>query len=109
MRTDVTVADQEVLALVLTDSALNLSHTVLTIRQAIRRSKTGQTREVKDFLQPESVDSHVTRGVNSRRRKCDAFFLSCLDAVHTEQLKAGKLKYNKCLPLHTHAHFWYYW
>ena len=87
---DVQVGGQQVLAVVLADIARTLSFPLAQIRMAITRGNFGHTRITKDFLQPGEKSKCITRNVNSRRRKCEAFIVTRIDSQSCEQLKAGK-------------------
>ena len=91
MRTDVQVGGQQVLAVVLADIASSLSYSVTQIRSALTRGNYGHTRITKDFLKPGEESNFITRNVNSRRRKCEAFIMHHVDSRSCEQLKVGKL------------------
>ena len=89
MRTNVHVAGKEVLAVVLGDVESSLEFPIPVIRNAIVKGDFGHARVTKDFLLPTSNARVVHRERDSRRRKCDAFYLSKLDTESVVQLKAG--------------------
>ena len=89
MRTDVSVAGQPVLAVVLGDVISSLHFTPHQIRMSIEKGKYGQKQVVKDFLVPGDKGIVVKRHVNNKRRKCDTILLSKIDRVYSEQLIAG--------------------
>ena len=89
MRTDVNVAGQAVLAVVLSDVESSLQFSIPKIRDAILKGGFGHTRVTKDFLLPDSRAKIVHRDCESRRRKCDALYLEKLEKDSVLQLKAG--------------------
>lgn len=89
MRSDVHVGSQLVLAVVLADVEAQLSHPLARIRLAITRGNFGYTRITKDFLTPGAIGP-VKRGVNNRRRKCEAISFSSLDTLKCAHIKSGK-------------------
>ncbi len=89
MQTDVQVAGNPVLAVVLGEIASKLTYPLATIRKTIKQGNKGQTQVTKDFLQHGSHSTTVRRDSNSRRRKCEAIYLSRLDSLSSTQLKAG--------------------
>ena len=90
MRTDVSVGGQPVLAVVLGDVVFSLQHPVQMIHSAIEKGQYGQENVTKDFLMPGNGSTSITRGINSRRRKCDTIIFNKVDASSCEQLKSGK-------------------
>ena len=75
MRTDVNVAGQAVLAVVLADVESSLQFSIPKIRDAILKGGFGHTRVTKDFLLPDSRAKILHRDRERRRRKCDALYL----------------------------------
>ena len=92
MRTDVHVAGQAVLAVVLADVESSLKFQVSTIRNSIVRGGFGHTRVTKDFLLPGTTG-------DSKRRKCDAIDLRKLDEETVMQLKSGNSLTALLLPI----------
>ena len=81
MRTDINVAGQAVLAVVLSDVESSLQFSIPKIRDAILKGGIGHTRVTKDFLLPDSRAKIVHRDRESRRRKCDALYLENLQCT----------------------------
>ena len=99
MRTDVHVAGQAVLAVVLADVESSLKFQVSTIRNSIVRGGFGHTRVTKDFLLPGTTAEVVHRDGDSKRRKCDAIDLRKLDEETVMQLKSGNSLTALLLPI----------
>lgn len=105
MRTDVQVGGHQVLAVVLGDVESSLTFPIDRIRLALERGGFGYNRITKDFLMPGRDSNYITRNVNSRRRKCEAFILSKIE--NCEQIKSGKqIAYSFCVI--AHVKFWQY-
>ena len=93
MRADLIVASRPVLSIVLSDVAASLTHTLPSIRAAVVSGRFGLKNVSKDFLSPGSLDTTISRNVNSRRRKCDVIFLDRLDPHLSNQIRAGIINY----------------
>ena len=90
MRTETTVASEEVLAVVLPDVAGQLTHSPSAIRQMVAKEGWGGS-DTKDFLPPDASSLIINRKDNSRRRKCTAIFLSKLPDELRTNIKQGKI------------------
>lgn len=88
MRTDTKVGGKDALTVVLGD--LSGCSMRAEMGDIIVNQGYGEKNVAKDFLIEGCNDTEVRRGVNSRKRKCVAIFLSKLDKERVEQLKRGK-------------------
>ncbi|XP_019859479.1 PREDICTED: uncharacterized protein LOC109587698 isoform X2 [Amphimedon queenslandica] len=88
LRTDVTVAGRDVVAVVLNDMDEKLPYPVPAIRQALKRTGSGKTQETKNFLLP-GEKAPIKRNINSQRRKCEIIYQECFHSLETIK---GRLK-----------------
>lgn len=91
MRTDCSVDQTEVVALVLEDVASAISSPCIEVKMAIEREGSGWTKRLsKDFLSADATALRICRGVNSRKRKCCAVKLCALPQHIQAEIKSGK-------------------
>lgn len=89
MRTDVSVAGKDTLAVVLT-AIPNFKYTISEIRKAIIEGQFGVTNVSKDFLLPGENERRVKRGKSSMRHRCKAIFLQTINTTTTDKLVKRK-------------------
>ena len=88
MRTGTSVKSREVVAIALIDiESANTS--TAEIKSAITSLQIGDTNCTKDFLDPQSSVTTITRNVSNKRRKCCVIYLDQLPAELREELKQG--------------------
>ncbi|XP_019860955.1 PREDICTED: uncharacterized protein LOC109589292 [Amphimedon queenslandica] len=92
LRTDVTVAGRDVVAVVLNDIEEKLPYPVPAIRQALKRTGAGKTQETKDFLL-HGEKAPIKRNINSQRRKCEIIYQECFYSL--ENIKGRLKQYQK--------------
>ena len=85
LRTGTSVKSREVVAIALTDTNTSTAE----IKSAITSLQIGETNCTKDFLDPQSLTTIITRNVSSKRRKCCVIYLDQLPAELREELKQG--------------------
>ena len=66
------------LTVVLSDIAAQLTYSTADIAAAAVKAGFGHKNVAKDFLTADASTTHITRGVNTMRRKCTTFILSKL-------------------------------
>ena len=94
MKSDCTVARNEVLAVVLSDVSEKLTHPVSEIADAIAQGGFGDKNISKDFLTlNDGISTMVLRGKNCRKRKCVTIRLDRIDQSMAEELKRGSFKF----------------
>ena len=91
MRTATFVRSREVVAIVLNDIESSISTT--EIKSAIKFRGIGDVNCTKDFLDPASSMTTITRNVSNKRRKCCVIYLDELPADLKENLKQGIVFY----------------
>ena len=82
MRTDLKVGGKEVVSVVLGDIEAELTHSISSIREAIRNGDFGGTGIAKNFLTPGISSKSVTRNVNNRRGSVKLF--SCQNSIQRQ-------------------------
>ena len=90
------VNHDDVLAVVLSDVASQLTFSVSEIGAATVKGGFGYKNQAKDFLIPHAISTLLTRGPNTTRRKCTAFKLSKLADSTKDSLLKGQCDLFDC-------------
>ena len=82
MRTNCSIEQTEVVAVVLEDLASATTSSCTSIKANIEAQGMGWTKKItKDFFLPGSSSTRICRGVNAKKRKCCGIKLSALPGV----------------------------
>ena len=78
------------MAVVLSDISAQLTYSTTDIIAATVKGGFGHKNVAKDFLTPDAASTHISRGVNTMRRKCTTFILSKLPHSTKDSLQRGE-------------------
>ena len=94
MRTNCSIEQTEVVAVVLEDLASATTSSCTSIKANIEAQGMGWTKKItKDFLLPGSSSTRICRGVNAKKRKCCGIKLSALPQELQAEIRSSIFNY----------------